>query len=88
MEKTQKYNPIYLTPEEANKPFDELVDSVRSDLTRLRGKIFDIQRLHPGWGARVDYAEGALTCVIVALHYGMVAYREFQAERAKIEEVK
>jgi hypothetical protein len=87
MKTPQKYNPIYLTPEEADKPFDELVDSIRSDLTRLRGKIREMECLYPGWARRIEYVGGALTCIIVALYNGMMEYREVQAKRAKIEEV-
>lgn len=75
------YRPIYLTPEEAAKPFDEAVEKVRNELTRLRGKLYDIARLNPGWKERVDFAEGGLTCVISALYPGIIEYRQVHAPK-------
>ena len=68
-------SPIYLTKEEAERDFDEIVETIRWDLTRLRGKLHDVQRMWPGWSERVDMAEGGITCVIMALHDGMTEYK-------------
>jgi hypothetical protein len=68
-------SPIYLTKEEAERDFDEIVETIRWDLTRLRGKLHDVQRMWPGWRERVDMADGGITCVIMALHDGMEEYK-------------
>ena len=68
------YNPIWLSADESLKDFHELVEIVRSELTRTRGKIDDIARKFPGWGERVDFASGGLTCIISALYPGMIEY--------------
>lgn len=51
------------------------MEDIRSNFTNLRGKLFDIQRLYPGWKERFDHAEGGLTCVMAALYPGMLEYR-------------
>lgn len=68
-------SPIYLTKEEAERDFDEIVETIRWDLTRLRGKLHDVQRMWPGWRERVDMADGGITCVIMALHEGVEEYK-------------
>jgi len=71
------YKPIYLTPEEAALRFDEIVASVRGDLTIARGKLRDLEKMYLGWKERVDFAAGGLTCVIVGLYDGQVEYRAY-----------
>ena len=78
--------PIYLTETEATKPLDEIIDIVRSDLARVRGKLFDAARLFPGWRERVEFAEGGITCVISALHHSAEEYRGFRAIRPEATE--
>lgn len=68
-------SPIYLTTEESKRDFDEIVETIRWDLTRLRGKLHDVQRMWPGWRERVDMADGGITCVIMALHDGVEEYK-------------
>ena len=71
----EAYHPIWLKPEDTAKPFNQLVQEARDELVRIRGRIYDIQRLYPGWSERVSCAEGGLTCVISALYPGMMEYQ-------------
>lgn len=61
--------PVYMTPEEnIETPPDTLIQGIRDDLARLRGKLADIARAYPEWKERVFPAEGGLTCVISLLY--------------------
>lgn len=72
-----------LTLEESKKPFDELVESIRSDLCRLRWKLKDVEELFPQWKERIDFVEGGITCLLIALHSGVDEYRKFQIKKAE-----
>jgi hypothetical protein len=78
-------SPIYLTKEEAERDFDEIVETIRLDLARLRGKIHDVQRMWPGWRERVDMADGGLTCIIMALYSGVEEYKSIHKKAPNTE---
>ena len=64
-----KENPIwYEDKEEFKKPVSELIESLRNDLARIRGKLGDIVSAY-GWGDYIEDIQGNLTCSIVALAY-------------------
>lgn len=50
------------------QPMSVLIEQLRSKLTKTRGMYSDIRSGWPGWGSRIDYVEGTLTALIVALH--------------------
>ena len=76
----QRPHPIWATYTEIEGPPAELVESVRNDIAKLRGKLGDLTRAYPVWRERVEHAQGALTCVLVALHESM---EEMQAHHKK-----
>jgi hypothetical protein len=73
-------NPIYATYGELEGPPDELVQGIRDDLTKLRGKLQDLMRAYPLWADWLKAPEGGITCVISSLYGGM---QEMQKHRAK-----
>jgi hypothetical protein len=60
-----KKNPIWET--DFSKPMSEIVEGIRNDLTRARGKLHDID-FGTHWGEHVEPAVGSLTCAIAYLH--------------------
>lgn len=58
--------PIYWTKEQAQLPLITQIELVRNDLTKARGKLSQLWSFW-GWKDRLDYAEGAITAVIIAL---------------------
>lgn len=79
MEK-KDYNPIfYKDKEELKKPLSELMEQLRLDVSRIRGKLFDIKMTY-GWEGRIDFIEGGLTCMLVAMHSTMEEWQKFEAK--------
>ena len=75
-------NPIYYkNSEEMAKPVSVLIASLRDDITRIRGKLGDIRHSY-GWDDRIDFLEGGLTCMIVAMAYTVDEIREFEKKDA------
>jgi len=72
-------HPIYGT--DFSKPLSMLVNDVRDDLTRARGRLGDLIRGYPNWKERLDHVEGLLTCGIVALHASNQEIIKFEIER-------
>lgn len=71
-------NPIYYNnAEEMDKPMSVLVEELRNEITKTRGKLHDIKRSY-GYEEWIATYEGGLTCVISALH-------NFKEELEKIE---
>lgn len=71
-------NPIYYkNAEEMNKPLSELMEDLRSDLSKIRGKLFDIKQSY-GWDDRIIHLEGGLTCMLVAMYEVMQEWKEFE----------
>ncbi len=63
-----KTDPIYYkSSEEMNKPLSELMEELRSDVCKIRGKLYDIKHAH-GWDDRIEFIEGGLTCMLIAMH--------------------
>lgn len=82
MERTNK-NPIwYASTEEMNKPLSELMEDLRKEVARVRGKLFDIKSLH-GWHDRIEDLEGGLTCCIVAMGSVQKEFKDHEAKAAK-----
>jgi hypothetical protein len=71
-----KRHPIYHKPEEfTGKEASELIESVRKDLAHARGKLYDIGQAHPHSKHELDYCQGALTTLLVALAYAIEQVR-------------
>ncbi len=69
--------PIYGT--DIDKHPAELVEEVRNELARLRGKLYDVHRAYPLWKDWLDHVEGGITCLLVTLadsRKEMVKHRE------------
>jgi NifU-like protein involved in Fe-S cluster formation len=77
--KNKDTNPIYYkSAEEMDKPMSELINELRSELSRTRGKLHDIKRSF-GWDEWVENYEGGLTCMISAMS-------NFQDELKRVED--
>lgn len=81
-------NPIYYkSAEEMDKPMSELIEELRNEITRTRGKLHDIKRSY-GWSEWIEAYEGGLTCMISAMYNFKEELEKFEAkQRAKAEKV-
>lgn len=70
--------PIYYKdPEEMEKPLSELMESLRNDVSMVRGKLHDIRNSF-GWEDRITHIEGGLTCLLIAMHSTMIEWKQFE----------
>jgi hypothetical protein len=77
-EKNKDKNPIfYKNAEEMDKPLSVLMQQLRTDLTTIRGKLYDIKRSY-GWEDRIAEITGGLTCMLVAMYHTMDEWKEFE----------
>lgn len=74
--------PIYYKNAEEmdNKPLSELMEDLRNDLSKIRGKLHDIKSSY-GWEDRITHLEGGLTCMLVAMHNVMKEWEEFEKKK-------
>lgn len=80
--KNKDRNPIfYKNAEEMDKPLSELMEQLRSDLAKVRGKLSDIKRSY-GWEDRIEHIEGGLTCMLVAMYATTEEWRIYEAKCA------
>jgi predicted transcriptional regulator with HTH domain len=71
-------NPIYYnSAEEMGKPLSELMEELRTDLSNVRGKLFDIKRSY-GWEDRIEHIEGGLSCIIESMYNTMEEWKRFE----------
>jgi len=83
--KNKDRSPIYYaSAEEMDKPVSVLVNELRNELVRIRGKIFDI-RYSCGWKEQLEYIEGGLSCLIVSLYYEATEIKNFEEKKARRE---
>ena len=79
-------NPIYYNnAKEMDKPLSELMEELRTDLSKVRGKLFDIKQSF-GWKDRIEHIEGGLTCMLIAMYGTMEEWKKFEAKRAEANE--
>ena len=84
-EKNKDRNPIfYNSAEEMNKPISELIEELRSEISRTRGKLHDIKYTY-GWDEWVEIYEGGLACIISAMHNFKKELEKFEAKQLKGE---
>ena len=86
--KNKDTNPIYYkSAEEMDKPMSELINELRNELSRTRGKLHDIKRSY-GWDEWVENYEGGLTCMISAMSNFQDELKRFEDKHcAKAEKV-
>jgi hypothetical protein len=71
-------NPIfYKSAEEMDKPMSVLIDELRNELTRTRGKLHDLKRSF-GWEEWIQTYEGGLTCMISAMSHFQDELKNFE----------
>lgn len=71
-------NPLYYkSADEMNKPLSELMEELRGEISKTRGKLFDIKQSY-GWADRIEHLEGGLTCMLVAMHSIMEEWKQFE----------
>lgn len=76
--KNKDINPIYYkNAEEMDRPLSELMEELRSEISRTRGKLHDIKYSY-GWVDRIEPLEGGLTCMIVAMYSVMEEWKKFE----------
>jgi len=77
-------NPIfYKNSEEMAKPLSELMEELRNDVTKIRGKLYDIKRSY-GWEDRIEHIEGGFTCLLVAMHSTMEEWKVFEERKTNL----
>ena len=69
--------PIYYKPEEINKPLNELIEDLRSDIAKIRGKLHDIKQSY-GWEDLIEPLEGGLSCMLMAMYNIMMEFKEYE----------
>lgn len=56
--------PIYYkNAEEMDKPLSELMEELRTEIDKTRGKLHDMKRSY-GWEDLIEPIEGGLTCIL------------------------
>lgn len=79
--KNNNYVPIYYkSKEELDIPMHKLIEALRNDICKVRGKLFDIKKTY-GWDSRIEYLEGGLTCMLVAMYDTSEEARNFEAKQ-------
>ena len=79
--KNKDINPIfYKNTEEMDKPLSELMEDLRSDIVKVRGKLFDIKQSY-GWEDKIEYIEGGLTCILVAMYDTMQEWKRVEEKQ-------
>jgi hypothetical protein len=58
---------FYKDSSDLDAPVNELIESLRNDVAKIRGKLYDIKSMY-GWEDRFIHIEGGLTCILVAMH--------------------
>ena len=73
-------HPIYYkSAEEMDRPLSELMEELREDLSRVRGKLHDIRHSF-GWEDRITHIEGGLTCMLVTMYSTLEEWQRFEAK--------
>jgi len=69
-------NPIfYESKADLDKPLYDLMESLRNDISKVRGKLHDIKFTY-GWDDRIEHLEGGLTCMLVAMYNVALEFKE------------
>lgn len=77
----------YKNVEEMDKPLSELMEGLRMEIDKTRGKLHDMKRSY-GWDDRIEPLEGGLTCMLMAMYGTMVEFKEYEdKQRAKVGKI-
>jgi len=82
--KNHKVVIYYDNKEKVDEPLSKLMEELRTEISNVRGKLSDIKR-NRGWPDRIDYIEGGLTCLLVAMNKTLKEWREFEEKNASYE---
>lgn len=78
--------PIYYeNAKEMDKPLSELMEELRMEIDKTRGKLHDMKRSY-GWDDRIEPLAGGLTSLLMAMYVVMMEFKEYedkQRARAK-----
>lgn len=87
--KNKDRSPIYYKSAEEMeaKPLSELMEDLRTDVAKIRGKLHDIKFSY-GWEDRIEHLEGGLTCMLVAMNGTAEEWRQFEARQKNKEQAK
>ena len=79
-------NPLYYkSAEEMDKPMSELIEELRCEIDKTRGKLYDIKRSY-GYDEWITNYEGGLTCIISAMHNLKEELEKIEAKQRAITE--
>jgi len=56
------------------------MEDLRSDIVKVRGKLFDIKQSY-GWEDKIEYIEGGLTCILVAMYDTMQEWKRVEEKQ-------
>ena len=63
----KEYNPIYFENKmDMDKPIGVLIEELRNNIDKVRGKLFDIEQMY-GNGDWLKDIQGGLTCMLVCM---------------------
>lgn len=84
MENIKRKPIFYNSVEEMDKPVSELIEELRNNLAKVRGKLHDIKFEH-GFTDKIAHLEGGLTCIISAMANTVRDFEEWEEKWSKKE---
>lgn len=76
-----KTQPIYYKSiEEMDKPLSVLMNELRDEVARTRGKLEDMKRAF-GYEQRITHLEGGLTCMLMSMYCIQVEFLDFETRQ-------
>ena len=70
--------PIYYkNKEELDKPLYDLMEELRNDISKVRGKLYDIKKTY-GWEDSIEHLEGGLSCMLIAMYETGLQWQNFE----------
>lgn len=73
----KKHSLIFYKEEEFDKPISELLEGLRSDLSKIRGKVNDIKHNHE-YKDRLELFEGGITCIISDMSNTVDEFKKYE----------
>lgn len=71
-------DPLYYDNlEDMRKPLSKLMEDLRTDISKVRGKLHDIKIIY-GWDDRIEHLEGGLTCMLIAMYATTQEWEKFE----------
>lgn len=77
--------PIYYnSSEEMDKPLSELMEELRKEISKTRGKLSDLKNSF-GFKDHIELIEGGLTCMLVAMYSSVEEFQKLEyKQNAKV----